>query len=33
METLVPALLFVVGIVISFSCAGMGVERIVESNK
>ena len=33
MENLVPTVVFLLGIVLSFSLSGMGIERVVEGQK
>ncbi len=33
MENFVPTIVFVLGIVLSFSLGGMGIERIIEGQK
>ena len=33
MENFVPTIVFVIGIVLSFSLGGMGIERIIEGQK
>lgn len=33
MEVLVPVIIFGIGIIISTTCAGLGIERIIEGQK